>query len=387
MGSAAIQPSLVLGRLLRQKRREDNLSLSAVSDRLAERGHRIPASTLSRIEQGKLDPGVRRLHLLMDLYRIPPHLVSDLIELETLAGPPPSVLPTDDLQALHDQGVKHWKEGNVAEGLTYLLAVREYVPETDEAMVLRQQTSLAFATAVRNLGRYRLARQIVDDLLCEPPAVPVLVPALVLAASIWRGHGALDVALGMIRQAESRLPESPCKERAWVFHQKAKLLLESGKTLEAERALKRALGTYRALGDTYGEMRGLVMRVAIHEALGDDRRAQGTARNVIRLSQRNGHARGVVYGRLELGRLLVKAGQAKAGTDQLTQGLSEAVRAKDPNAEFVAHYQLWKAHLALQNHDRAALELGAACYFVRFVDEHAPEVDEIRQLQREEAKR
>lgn len=36
------------------------------------------------------------------------------------------------------------------------------------------------------------------------------------------------------------------------------------------------------------------------------------------------------------------------------------------------------------NHDRAALELKAACYFVRFVDEHTPEVVEIRKLQEEE---
>ena len=126
MGSAAIRPLPAVGQLLRKKRQELKLSLQSVSERLSAQGHRIPPSTLGRIEQGRLDPGVRRLYLLLDLYSIPPHLVSDLVEVETLAGTPPILVPDHDLQALHDQGLEHWKKGNVAEGLAYLFAVREF---------------------------------------------------------------------------------------------------------------------------------------------------------------------------------------------------------------------------------------------------------------------
>lgn len=363
------------------------MSLSAVSERLEDRGHRVPPSTLGRIEQGKLDPGVPRLHMLLDLYRISPDLVSELIQLETVAGHAPLVVARDDLQELHDQGVKHWKSGDIAQGIAFLLAVLDHVPQTDEASVLRQQTALAFATAARNLGKYRLARYVVDGLLCEPPTPPVLVPALVLAASLWRGLGALEVAMGLIRQAETHLRGSSLSERAWVLHQKSRLLLDSGATEQAEEAVVQALKEYGKHGDTYGEVRAMVLQVAVLEAAKDQRRAVKTARAVIRLSEQHGHSRGVVYGRLELGRLFVKAGKVEQGIEQLAQGLSLAISLRDHNAEFVAHYHLWKAHLDRGDEERAALELETACYFVRYVDEHTPEVEEVRELARKEEQR
>ncbi len=76
MGTVAVRTSPSVSRLLRRKREELGLSLRAVEQKLAEQGERFPASTLSRIEQGKLDPGVRRLHQLLRLYKIPPHLVA-----------------------------------------------------------------------------------------------------------------------------------------------------------------------------------------------------------------------------------------------------------------------------------------------------------------------
>ena len=71
MGSAALKPSIAVGRLFRNRRHEMRLTLRDVSERMEEMGERFPTSTLIRVEQGKLDPGVRRLHLLMKLYRIP----------------------------------------------------------------------------------------------------------------------------------------------------------------------------------------------------------------------------------------------------------------------------------------------------------------------------
>jgi tetratricopeptide (TPR) repeat protein len=387
MGSAAIKPSLAVGQLLRQKRQELNLSLQTAAKKLEERGHRIPPSTLGRIEQGRLDPGVRRLHLLLDLYQIPPHLVSDLVQIENVAGSAPVVAEGQDLQALHDRGLQHWRDGNVAEGLAYLFAVREFVPDSEESRVLRQRTTLLFATAARNLGKYRLARQITDELLCEPPAEEVRVPALVLAASLWIGQSAPDVALGLILQAEQLLPGRPEKERTWVLHQKAKLLFRTGQFASAEETLRRALACYRKLGDTYGEMRALSLRVAMQESQNDDNRAIRTARQVIKLSERHGHARGFAFGHLELGRILVKTGEIDSGLEHLTRGLSDAVRLKDNNAQFYAHYHLWKTHVATDQLDRARFELNAASYFVQFVDERTPEVDEVARLSKAKEKK
>jgi hypothetical protein len=54
------------------------------------------------------------------------------------------------------------------------------------------------------------------------------------------------------------------------------------------------------------------------------------------------------------------------------------VQLGDANAQFFAHYHLWKAHRSMGDNDRAALEFNAAGYFVRFVDEVTAEVDEVK---------
>ena len=89
-----------LGTFLRLRRVERHLTLRQVCDLMAERGERIPPSTLSRVEQGKLDPNVRRLFLLLDLYGISPSDVGALVRQGDsaafgIAGPPESgVVPT-----------------------------------------------------------------------------------------------------------------------------------------------------------------------------------------------------------------------------------------------------------------------------------------------------
>ena len=56
---------------LKQARQNRNMTLRDVSDQFEARGESMPPSTLSRIEQGKLDPRARRLIFLMDVYGIP----------------------------------------------------------------------------------------------------------------------------------------------------------------------------------------------------------------------------------------------------------------------------------------------------------------------------
>jgi len=68
-----------LGRLLKNSRAVRRLTLRQVSIRLAEQGEELPPCTLSRIEHGKLDPSVRRLFLLLDLYHVPASLIGHLV--------------------------------------------------------------------------------------------------------------------------------------------------------------------------------------------------------------------------------------------------------------------------------------------------------------------
>ena len=49
---------------------------------------------------------------------------------------------------------------------------------------MRQTTTFNFASAARDLGKANLARQIVDDLQCEPPDPSIEPRILVLASSV-----------------------------------------------------------------------------------------------------------------------------------------------------------------------------------------------------------
>jgi tetratricopeptide (TPR) repeat protein len=377
MGRAAVRTSPAVGRFLREKRKQLRLTIRAVSNELAERGGRLPESTLVRIEQGKLDPGVWRLHQLLRLYAVPPHLVADLIEMEELAVAQP---PEGDLETLYREGVECWKRGDTSRGLAYLFAVRERVPSDAESRVLRQRATLAFAIYARNLGKLQLARQVLDDLLCEPPDRSLVVNVLVLASTVWGGLRATDAALAFIEHAATLLPPEDPELAAWVLHQNARLLVSTGRTEEAERVLLRARASYEAAGDLYGEGKALLSAILVRDAQGALAAAIRAAGEAIRFAEAHELTRLALLGRIELGRLFSKSGSTEKGLGVLQQALGQAIQVGDRNAEFVARYCLWKAHAELGDQDRARFEFEAASYCVRFVDEASPEADEIREL-------
>lgn len=375
MGRAALKPSAAVGRLLRHRRKELHLTLVEVADRLERDGERIPVSTLARIERGALDPGIPRLHRLLRLYRIRPHLLADLMDLEGLAVQPPV---GKDLETLIEDGRRYWEQGDTAQGLAHLFAVRERVPADPAARLLRQKATLAFAIFARGLGKSELAHQLVDDLLREPPDPSILLHVLVLAASVWRGLGSLAAALAFQARAELEVDPGDPRQVAWVFHEKGKLLSAAGQHVAAGEALERAVEAYRAAADPYGESKALLAKVGALAAAGRFLDALEVARHVLSRSESLGHAQVELAARIEIGRNLVASGSAEEGLDALAAALAKAMMLKDRHGQFLAHYCRFKAYEAVGDLDRAALELEFARYFVRFVDEAMPEADEVR---------
>jgi transcriptional regulator with XRE-family HTH domain len=382
MPRAALKTSRNVGDLLRRKRSELGLTLREVSERLRDAGDAIPTSTLARIEQGKLDPGVRRLHHLLRLYNVPPHLVADLVEMEESAQELPVVSSLEDTLR---EGVEALREGNLAKGMAHLFAVRQQAAGDESSRLVRQRATLGFAIAARNQGKHRLARQIVEDLLLDSPDPSVLVSALVLMSTVWQGLGSLEAASAFIHEAERRRDPADPATTAWVRHQHAKVLVASEDAEGAERAIQDAIEAYRKLGDTYGEGRALLSRIEMCEARGDLEAGMRCAKDALALAEVRGLGQLQVLARIELGRLEIRAGRVEAGLESLRKALGEAILVGDRHAQFIAHFHKWKAYEVAGDAERARLELDAATYFVRFVDDQSKESLEIHRRLREKA--
>jgi tetratricopeptide (TPR) repeat protein len=388
MGAVALKTCIAVSQLLRSRRKELGLTLRDVSERLEERGERFPASTLIRVEQGVLDPGVRRLHMLLDLYEIPPHLIADLIQLEELAVEEPR---GKDLDTLYREGVAFLKQGNMAQALAHLFAIRQYVPEDEKSRVLRQRATLVFAQAARDLGKFRVARQLVEDLLSESPDRSIIVNALILESTLWRARGSADMALAVVQRASALTGNDDPAQRAWIRHQEAKLQVEFGELEAAQAAVAEALKLYRRIGDANGEAKARLVQMQVEEARGETSRALRTARKAVETAERAGHELPLASARLELGRLLVAGGSVEEGLEVLGQALAQAVSLENKFVEFHAHYQLWKAYGANGQSDRSRFELHAASYFLGFIDSTSPEARDVREhagaLQKQPARR
>ncbi len=377
MGTVALRSSRALSHLLQRKRTELRLSLQDVSDWTAETGERIPTSTLARIERGMLDPGVWRFHQLLRLYRLPPDLVADLVEVEAMSAEQPSAR---DLETLYNEGLAHLKKGDVPNGLACLLAVRQYVPPDENSRLVRQKAIISFAIAVRTRGKLPLALRLVNDLLVEPPDPSLVLNVLILASSIWRGLGSLQPAWAFLERAEALLTPGNPQERAWVLHQKARLLLSSGEAGKAADELEWAVISYRAVPDPYGESKARLLRVDVIDALGETARATESSRDVIRFAMENEFKQIAIEARMKLGRLLVKTERLEEGFATLNEVLAEGVRTRDNHAQFLAHHGLFKVYESVGDRDRARVELHAAGYFSQFVNEESAEADEVRTL-------
>lgn len=377
MPRGAVHPSPAVSGLLRDRRKGLKLTVAEVTRRLAASGTPIPHSTLIRIEQGKLDPGVRRLHQLLRVYEIPAELVADFVDLENMASTEP--IQGDD-ETLYATATALWRAGDLQRGLAHFFELRRRLSAIPGREAQRHQAMLGFAIAARDLGKYRLAKSLIDELLLDRPSSELTTKAFVLAASVWEGLGSLDVALALIRDAAERAATAGPELGALVMHQQAKLLLKAGRIDDASRALDHALTHYRELGDTYGETRASILGVRIVERSGIADEAIGAARQLISFAERHGHAKLALTGQLELGRLLTAGGDHERGLEHLRKALGQAVLTENANARLIAHHHLWKAYRALGDRARAQLELDSARALTRFVDELSEEASEIKAL-------
>jgi len=252
-----------VGQLLRDKRKQRRLTLREVSECMAERGERIPTSTLARVEQGKLDPGVRRLHFLLDFYDVSAELVAELVEMERLAAKPPTGM---SLEELHRNGLEYWRRGDVAQGLAHLVALRTVDAGDTESLRMRQRTALAFASAASELGKPRLARHIVDELLCEPPDRMLLPGVLLLAGRLWHGRGSTEAALALVREAAHNIDHDDHEELACLLQEQAEMLFEAGRLSEAAEAAESVIAERQKLNDRQGELQARNLRDKARDA-------------------------------------------------------------------------------------------------------------------------
>jgi len=376
MGSKPTPPSRAVGDLLRSRRRALGLTLDQVSKKLVEDGHPVPVSSLSLIEKGRSDPGVFRLHQLLRLYEVPAYLVANLIEMEELSGEVPK---STDPDTLRRHGLDHWKNGDIGRALAHLMALRELAPSDEVLRWKRQEAILDFSVAAVGLGRLLLAREILSDLLCEPPDPRLVTRVLVQAATVWSRSGALDAAMGFLREAEAQADRSDTATIAWLHHAHANALVDRGRLRAAEVRIRKAIAEYRRAKDSYGEARARLLRVQIAEERHETTLGLRLAREARAFAARHGHRALAGMALVRRGRLYVKAGKHGSAVTDLRTGLAELTRIGDPHGRFLAHYWLSVAYAALGDQDRARFEAQSAAHFAAFVDKRScPEARDMR---------
>jgi len=373
MGKVAVPTSRALGSFLRDQRRLRGWTLREVEERSRRYGRPIPFTTLAKVERGRVDPGLRRLNVLFKVYDLPLSLAQDVMDLEEFAvrAPRPDA-------PRHETSIERWQAGDLSEALAELAALRAWTPADPPDKRQRQEELLTLAIIVAGLGKNRLSRLIVDDLLCEPPAADLRIRVLVQAAVCWHRLGSGDAALGLLSRAAALVDPDDARQAALVRHEQASILISMGQADEASRALDGAVAGYRAADDAYGETLAAGIRVRIARERGRTEEALAAARDARAHAERHGFKRPATMRRLDEGRALVELSRVEEGLETIHEGLAQAISTQDRVLEFYGHYYLWKVHELLGATERAQVEFQNARYFVQFVDIATPEAAEVR---------
>ncbi len=338
----------------------------------------MPVSSLSLIETGRSDPGIFRLHQLLRLYEVPAYFVADLIEMEELSGELPA---SRDPVKLRRDGLEHWKKGDIGRALAHLMALRELATTDQAQRAKRQEAILSFSMVAAGLGRLQLAREILSDLLCEPPDPRLATHVLLQAATVWSGSGATDAAMGFLREAEAQVEAGDTATLAWLHHAQANAFVARRRFRDAESRIRKAIAEYRRAKDYYGEARARLLSVHVAEVREDTAAGVRLAKQARAYAARRGYRALAGMALVRCGRLYVHAGKYRPAIATLRTALAELARLRDPHGRFLAHYWLSVAYSKSGDRDRAQFEAQAARHFSAFVDKRScPEAGDMRAL-------
>ena len=379
MPAKAIPLSRFVGEFLRERRLRLGHTLRDVERLTSGQNNLIPFSTLARIEQGRLDPGLRRLHSLLQLYGLPIQAAGDLLEIESMADSSPD---EKDPVKLRDLARAAWQSGDSRRALACFFALRRLTAGDPALKALRQDSVLSAAIVTGKLGKHHLSHQMLDELLTDSPGPELLVGIMVQQASSWKSLGAPEAALAYLARADQLLTPEAHKERGWILHQRASIQLDRREFRAAQTNLKKAIAAFRRAERPYDEAMCLTALARLFVAMDDPKRARLAARRAFEFATRRKFARVRMLAAILHARAHLIANDCEPALVILRVMLADAVTASDNVGRFYAHFYLWKAYTALGETSRAENERRDAGFHLQFIDEASQEANELRGLSR-----
>lgn len=375
MPAKAIALSSSVGELLRGRRRNLGYTLREVERLTSAHGNIIPFSTLARIEQGRLDPGLKRLHALLQLYGLPIQVAGDLLDIESIAG---SLNVEGDFASLRERGDKAWQAGELPTAMACYLALRHRAADHDADRGKRHSSILAFAITAAKLGKHHIARHMLDDLLLDKPERAMRLRVFLQLGSTWHALGVPELALALIGAAEALIERDDRLGRGWVAHLRASIQIDLGQFAAARKNLVNAARVYQSAGKPYDRALALVTLARLEVEAGDAPAAIRGARRAARFAASKRFARVQALAEIQEARALLAAGTPERALTTLTRVLAETVAVSDNVIRFYCHFYLSKAYAVTGDSQRSHAELQQANYFVRFVDQASKEALEVR---------
>ena len=380
MAQAALRPSRNLGWLLRALRKARGWTLREVSERVAARGEPLPQSTLVQIEQGKLEPGVRRFQMLMRLFDASPETAAHLVDCEVRG-----VLLPDSTEVIGmgfekacERANELWRAGEFYPGFAIYVVMR-HTEVWDEAEQLEaQRLNLRLATEARNAGYLELARFTFEQAMRDDLHPDLTWRALVLGSMIWRALASPEISLSLVERASNHLKPDDHAGFSVVLHQEAVMLLELGEARRATARLKHALRHYEEVGNDLGRVKALILLARAHLGQRQFSKAREAAVSAVDLSASVENEHNRLSAEVRLGEVLVESGKAQDALPHLLEALSGATRLEDESLQFDAHYQLWRAYDSSGQSAKALRSLEKARFHADFGEVQSRAVDEVR---------
>lgn len=365
MPRIAIRPSQDLARMLRERRAELKLTLRQAEERTRTFGKAIPFTTLSKVEQGRVDPGVVRFQQLLEIYDLPQQAALDVVAAETMRGPLPK---GSDPETLYDSAVRLRKEGDNAQALAHLYALKDLVGRDPRRAELRQKAQLQFALVVAGLGRYQLSKHLVEELLTTRPSAPMALRCLIQLASCWERLGVLELALAALGRAEIHAAAAGPQERACVTQERGLIELSLGNREEAQRLLEQARKLYKEAGDEQGAAKTSFSLVRVLLSGGQAKAAIRAAHQLVQGMGTKATLRLRPEATVLLGLAHLAAREYDDALLALRTALAEAVSLDSTTARFLAHHYLAQAYGETGDKERAQTEQAAADQFRKYID-------------------